>query len=85
MSQTGILDLMEHETEMSMHDVVSAEAIVEELRLLADSMSSHKALAAKIGISPAYLSDILKGRRNPGSKVCKFLKVEPVPVYREIK
>ena len=83
--QDGIIDVMSHETEMSMHDFVDAAAVVEELRLLADSMSTRKALADKIGISPAYLCDILKGRRAPGPAVCKFLKLEAVVVYREIE
>jgi hypothetical protein len=62
---------------------VSTKDVVEDLRLLADSMSTHKALAKKIGISPQFLCDILAGKRLPGKKVCKFLKVESVMVYRE--
>jgi hypothetical protein len=64
---------------------ISRKDIVEDLRLLADSMSTHKALAKKIGISPQFLCDILAGKRLPGKKVCNFLKVEPILVYREIK
>lgn len=64
---------------------VQKRDLVEELRLLADSMSSHKALATKIGISPQYLLDILKGKRDPGTKVCIFLGVTPVLVYKEIE
>lgn len=85
MTQSGVLDVMSHENEMSIHDFIDTTAVVEELRLLADSMSTRKALADRIGISPAYLCDILKGRRNPGPAVCKFLKLEPVLVYKEIE
>lgn len=78
-------ELMEHELHLSLSEYISKTDIVEELRLLADSMSTHETLAAKIGISPQYLCDILKGKRNPGVKVCKFLKVEPVLMYLEVK
>lgn len=72
------------EIKLATYQLISKRDIIEELRLLADSMSTHKALATKIGISPAFLSDILHGKRDPGSKVCKFLKVEPILVYKEI-
>ena len=74
-----------HEFEMSLHRYISQDAIVEELRLLANCMSTQAALAKRIGITPAYLSDVLTGRRNPGPKVCRFLKVKPVTVYVEDK
>jgi hypothetical protein len=70
-----------HEFEMSLHQYISRDAIVEELRLLVSSMSTQAALAKRIGITPAYLSDILAGRRHPGPVVCKFLKIKAVVVY----
>lgn len=79
------MNLCDYDLKMSIQGFLSQPDIIEELRLLADSMSSHKALAEKIGISEAYLCDILKGRRNPGVEVCKFLKVEAVLVYKETK
>lgn len=69
---------------LGLYGFLTKKSIIEELRLLAKSMSSHKAMADKIGISPAYLSDVISGRRDPGPKVCKFLRVEPVLVYREM-
>lgn len=57
--------------------------VYEELRCLANDMSTHKALADKMGISPQYLHDILAGKRLPGKKVLAFLKLEPVLVYRD--
>jgi transcriptional regulator with XRE-family HTH domain len=66
-----------------MSDVLTESDVREELRLLADSMSTHKALADKIGISPQYLHDILRGNRKPGRKVLAFLKLKAVTVYRE--
>ena len=70
---------------LALYGFLTYESILEELKLLAESMSTHQALAKKIGISEAYLCDILKGRRNPGKEVCKFLGVSPMIVYKEIK
>jgi transcriptional regulator with XRE-family HTH domain len=66
-----------------MSDVLTEYDVREELRLLANSMSTHKALANKIGISPQYLHDILRGNRKPGRKVLAYLKLEAVTGYRE--
>ena len=76
---------MDYDLKMDLQGYLSQKDIVEELRLLADSMSTHQALAQKIGISEAYLCDILQGRRNPGPKVCAFLKIQAVTVYKEAK
>jgi hypothetical protein len=80
-----IKKLIFHETKMALEDYIPLADIREELRLLADSMSSHAALARKIGISDAYLCDVLQGRREPGPAICRFLKVKRVVVYQEIE
>lgn len=77
--------LVELEIRMSISEYITKKDLIEELRLLANDMSSHAALAQKIGISPQYFSDILAGKRDPGAAVLQFLKVERVIVYREIK
>ena len=77
--------LIEHEIMMAYTEWIPLPDVIEELRLLADSMSTHKALAEKIGISDQFLCDILKGKRLPGKKVLKFLKLESVLMYREAK
>jgi hypothetical protein len=79
------MDLMEHEFAMSLKKYQTDADVREELRLLADSMSTHAALAKKMGISPAYLCDVLDGRRNPGPKILKFLKLKKVVCYGEAK
>jgi transcriptional regulator with XRE-family HTH domain len=40
-------------------------------------------LATQIGISPQYLSEILKGKRNPSKTVLDFLGLEKVVSYQE--
>lgn len=41
---------------------------------------SLRALAREIGCSPAYLSDIMRGNRNPGPKILVYLQLS-----REVK
>jgi transcriptional regulator with XRE-family HTH domain len=43
---------------------------------------NQKQLAKEIGISPAYLSDLLNGKRGFSDKILKYLKVEKV--YRRL-
>ena len=50
----------------------------------AKKAGSQKALAQEWGISEQYLSDILKGRREPGNKVLGQLGLVKMLVYREI-
>jgi len=44
--------------------------------------SNQSALAKEIGISAQYLSDVLRGNRNPGKKILDFLGIEKVVIYR---
>lgn len=43
---------------------------------------SQRALAREIGISPMFLTDILKGRRGPGPKVLAYLGLEEIKVIQ---
>ena len=49
----------------------------------AKNAGSQKALAQEWGISEQYLSDILKGRREPGNKVLKQLGLRKMVIYTE--
>ena len=42
---------------------------------------TQKALADRIGVTPAYLSDIYAGNRQPSGKVLAFLKLKRDTVY----
>jgi transcriptional regulator with XRE-family HTH domain len=44
---------------------------------------TQAALAEELGITPAYLSDILNLRREPGPVVLRALGLEKVVTYRE--
>jgi hypothetical protein len=78
-------ELMEHEFSMSLQDYITIDDVREELRLLANDMSSQKSLADRMNISPAYLCDVLEKRRDPGPAILHFLKLKKVIVYIEEK
>lgn len=43
-----------------------------------------KDVAAEIGVSPAFVGAVLKGRKRPGPKVLKFLGLEAFETYRRV-
>jgi len=47
--------------------------------------STQRALAREIGISEAYLSDILSQRREAGKQVLEYLGLERRVTYRKVK
>lgn len=55
--------------------------LLELLRREAEKGGSQKALAARLGITAQYLSDVLNGRREPGEAVLKPLGLRKVIVY----
>lgn len=64
--------------------VFSAEEVIERLQKMQGD-KSLRAFADEIGITPAYLCDLYKGRRNPGDKVLSHLGLAkrpmPEPTY----
>jgi transcriptional regulator with XRE-family HTH domain len=47
----------------------------------ADAEGSQKALAAKLAVSEAYLSDVLRGRRSAGNKILSRYKLRAETSY----
>ena len=47
----------------------------------ADAEGSQKALAAKLDVSEAYLSDVLRGRRSAGNKILSRYNLRAVTSY----
>ncbi len=43
--------------------------LIEKIRAAAVKAGSQKALAEQIGVTPQYLSDVLRGRRDPGKAI----------------
>jgi biotin operon repressor len=52
---------------------------------MADLHGSQKALARHLGISPAYLCDVIKGRRDAGTTVLDALGLVRVVRYAKIE
>ena len=46
-----------------------------------DSAGSQKALAAKLDVSEAYLSDVLRGNRSAGNKILARYNLRAVTSY----
>lgn len=63
--------------------MISNPQIIKELKRRQGSLS-QKAFASSLGITPAYLSDLYAGKRDPGPKVLKVLGLKKVKAY-EIK
>lgn len=56
-----------------------------ELRRRAAAAKSQTALAKELGISKAYLCNMLQGRADPGPAVLEALNIERVVSYRRKK
>lgn len=54
---------------------------LEYLKSLVTEAGTQKALAEKLGINQAYLSDILAGHREPADKILKALGMKATVIY----
>ena len=61
--------------------MLTNQEILLSLRAKADQLGSQMALAKTIKITPAYLSDILAGKRDPGKTVLKYLGLKRRVIY----
>ena len=55
------------------------------LRRECDKAGNQAAWAKAHGVSPAYVSDVLVGRREPGDAILRALGLERVVTYRRTK
>jgi transcriptional regulator with XRE-family HTH domain len=60
---------------------LSGADLVELLRQRAKRAGSQQALAETLGVTPAYLSDVLAGRREPGPKILEALRLRRQVAY----
>lgn len=63
--------------------MVAASVIIRRLQVLANQLGGQKALAAKLKVSPQYLSDVMTGKSDPGPAILKALGYERVVLYKE--
>lgn len=63
---------------------MTRQELIYYIRWLANKAGSQKALAAKLNVSPAYLGDVIHGRREPGAKLLTALHVKSTTTYEHI-
>lgn len=63
---------------------IEPQRLLEMIQIGIQIEGSQKGFAQKIGVSEQYLSDILKGRREPGPKILKWFGLERTVYYRRI-
>lgn len=60
---------------------LSEKEFLDRIRDDVESEGSQKALAAKLDVSEAYLSDVLRGRRSAGAKILSRYRLRSVTNY----
>lgn len=61
---------------------MTADDVRERLTKVTNSAGGKSAWGRQHGISPAYISDVIGGRRDPGEKILQALGLERVVTYR---
>lgn len=56
--------------------------VIERLRVAVDQAGGQRAFARSIGVTAAYVNDMLRGRRSVGAKVLDALGIERVVTHR---
>jgi len=59
--------------------MLSRQTVLALLREACDEAGSQSAYAKQCGYTPAYLSDVLSGKRDPGPKILAPLGLEAAP------
>lgn len=67
-----------------MSKIYPLSEVIDDIQQLVNSLSTQKKVAEYLGISTQYLTDILKGRRDPGPMVLRKLGFEKVIGYKYI-
>ena len=61
------------------------EQVRDLLRAAIERWSTQKAFAEHHGLSPQYITDVMKGRREPAARICQIVGIERTVVYRGSK
>lgn len=63
----------------------TTDALLERIRIEVAGAGNQEQAAARWGISAQYLCDVLKRRREPGSKLLKAIGYRRLVVYEQVK
>ena len=63
----------------------TSAALTERIRVEIAHAGSQDAAAKRLGISPQYLCDVLRGRREPGKKLLDALGYRRLVVYEQVR
>jgi transcriptional regulator with XRE-family HTH domain len=66
-------------------ETLTEKQLIEQLWDMVAANGSQKKVAEILNITPAYLGDILHGRRNVSDKVSKLIGYAKTTVYQEVK
>ena len=65
--------------------MMNATDLLAQLRKACEADGSQAAWAERAGLAAPYISDVLRGRREPGPSLCEALGFERVVLYRRKK
>jgi len=60
------------------------QKVIDNLNAVVLASGSQSAAADVLGVSRAYLSDVLAGKREPGRKILRAINYEKVTAYKHI-
>lgn len=63
--------------------MITRDQLIDLIRAAVKASGSQRALARKWKVTPAYITDLLHGLRDPGPKILDALGYERVVLYRE--
>ena len=64
---------------------MTADDVRSMLKRACETAGSAAAWASDHNLSPAYVSDAINGRRDPGPSICEALGIQAETVYRKAK
>lgn len=64
---------------------ITVDEVRRRLQQQVDSHGSQTAAAQHLGVSLAYLNDVIRGRREPGEKLLTPIGIQKVTIYQEIQ
>jgi hypothetical protein len=64
---------------------MTIEDVIKALQKACAEAGDQKTWAAAHGLSGAYISDVIRGRRDPGERILTALGLERVTTYRKLR